>query len=203
MCNWEAPATRRQNCNTEELMENSTRVSTRGTQGIVKTKSRLRTKVWWLKLDADAEKIVQVMSRMSSCRTIHPSIADDENRTAYGALAGHCNRPNGSNANERDFVGRGGLLQQVLQSRRYAFNDNSKGVALSQIFTRFDFPHSLKSDNGPQFVSEDFQKYLLNTRSRVTKSNTSESPESSRSRREKVARGITEVSLSILQHTTS
>ena len=34
-------------------------------------------------------------------------------------------------------------------------------VALSQIFARFGFPHSLKSDNGPQFVSEDFQKYLL------------------------------------------
>ena len=34
-------------------------------------------------------------------------------------------------------------------------------VALSQIFARFGFPHSLKSDNGPQSVSEDFQKYLL------------------------------------------
>ena len=28
-----------------------------GHQGIVKTKSRLRTKVWWPKMDADAEKI--------------------------------------------------------------------------------------------------------------------------------------------------
>ena len=34
-------------------------------------------------------------------------------------------------------------------------------VALSQIFARFGFPRSLKSDNGPQFVLEDFQKYLL------------------------------------------
>ena len=31
---------------------------------------------------------------------------------------------------------------------------------LSEIFARFGFPYSLKSDNGPQFVSEEFQKFL-------------------------------------------
>ena len=31
---------------------------------------------------------------------------------------------------------------------------------LSSNFTRFGFPHSLKSDNGPQFLSEDFQTFL-------------------------------------------
>jgi hypothetical protein len=33
-------------------------------------------------------------------------------------------------------------------------------AALSDIFARFGFPHSLKSDNGPQFVSEEFRRYL-------------------------------------------
>ena len=55
MCNWEAPATRRQNCNTEELTVLES--AHEGHQGIVKTKSWLRTKVWWPKLDADAEKL--------------------------------------------------------------------------------------------------------------------------------------------------
>ena len=32
--------------------------------------------------------------------------------------------------------------------------------ALSSIFGRFGFPHSLKSDNGPQFLSKDFQTFL-------------------------------------------
>ena len=33
-------------------------------------------------------------------------------------------------------------------------------VALTEIFARFGFPHSLKADNGPQFASEEFQRYL-------------------------------------------
>ena len=32
--------------------------------------------------------------------------------------------------------------------------------ALSSNFARFGFPHLLKSDNGPQFLSEDFQTFL-------------------------------------------
>ena len=32
--------------------------------------------------------------------------------------------------------------------------------ALSTIFARFGFPYSLKSDNGPQFLSENFQTSL-------------------------------------------
>ena len=33
-------------------------------------------------------------------------------------------------------------------------------VALMDIFARFGFPHSLKSDNGSQFTSEEFEEYL-------------------------------------------
>ena len=33
-------------------------------------------------------------------------------------------------------------------------------AALSDIFARFGFPHSLESDNGPQFMSEEFRRYL-------------------------------------------
>lgn len=33
-------------------------------------------------------------------------------------------------------------------------------TALNDIFARFGFPHSLKSDNGRQFVSEEFQRFL-------------------------------------------
>ena len=33
-------------------------------------------------------------------------------------------------------------------------------TALNNIFARFGYPHSLKSDNGRQFVSEEFQRFL-------------------------------------------
>ncbi|XP_048587489.1 uncharacterized protein K02A2.6-like [Nematostella vectensis] len=36
--------------------------------------------------------------------------------------------------------------------------------ALTQIFARFRFPHSIKSDNGSQFVSEEFTRYLRECR---------------------------------------
>ncbi len=32
--------------------------------------------------------------------------------------------------------------------------------ALNEIFARYGFPHSLKSDNGAQFVSEEFERFL-------------------------------------------
>ena len=79
-------------------------------QGIVKTKSRLRTKVWWPKLDIGSEKLC------ASCQGCHVvgqfSPLEPIMRTGLpiGTLAGYCNRPNGSNANGRKFAGRGGLL---------------------------------------------------------------------------------------------
>ena len=33
-------------------------------------------------------------------------------------------------------------------------------VALMEMFARYGFPHSLKSDNGPQFVSDKFETFL-------------------------------------------
>ena len=39
-----------------------------GHQGIVKTKSRLRTKVWWPKMDADAERMWDSIHPLNQCR---------------------------------------------------------------------------------------------------------------------------------------
>jgi transposase InsO family protein len=88
-------------------------------------------------------------------------------------------------------------------------------AALSDIFARFGFPHSLKSDNGPQFVSEEFRRYLQENgiehrkspplrpqANGAEKSNTFENLESSKSRGKEVARRITKIPLSISQHTT-
>ena len=39
--------------------------------------------------------------------------------------------------------------------------------ALTSIFARFGFPHLLKSDNSPQFLSEDFQTLTSRLSSRI------------------------------------
>ena len=132
-----------------------------GHQGIVKTKSRLRTKVWWPKMDSDAERI---------CKSCHGC-----------QVVGQLNVPEPMKRTEPpsgpwqdvavDLMGpmpRGESLLVVVDyySRYYEVvimnsTTTEKIVdALSTIFARLGFPHSLKSDNGPQFLSEDFQTFL-------------------------------------------
>ena len=132
-----------------------------GHQGIVKTKSRLRTKVWWPKMDSDAERI---------CKSCHGC-----------QVVGQLNVPEPMKRTEppsgpwQDVavdlmvpMPTGGSLLVVVDyySRYYEVvimhsTTTEKIVdALSTIFARFGFPYSLKSDNGPQFLSENFQTFL-------------------------------------------
>ena len=132
-----------------------------GHQGIVKTKSRLRTKVWWPKMDSDAERI---------CKSCHGC-----------QVVGQLNVPEPMKRTEPpsgpwqdvavDLMGpmpTGESLLVVVDyySRYYEVvimhsTTTEKIVdALSTIFARFGFPYSLKSDNGPQFLSENFQTFL-------------------------------------------
>ena len=185
-------------------------------QGIVKMKSRLLTKLWWPKLDADAEKLCK---SCQGCQVVgqfsppEPMMRTEPPTGPWQDIAIDLMGPMAMGETLLVVVDYYSRFYEVVVMR--SMTTQKVIVTLSQIFARFGFPHSLKSDNGPQFVSEDFQKYLLENgieqkipssvasgkwRSRAIKSNTSES---SRSRREKVARGITEVSLSISQHTTS
>ena len=132
-----------------------------GHQGILKTKSRLRTKVWWPKMDSDAERI---------CKSCHGC-----------QVVGQLNVPEPMKRTEppsgpwQDVavdlmvpMPTGGSLLVVVDyySRYYEVvimhsTTTEKIVdALSTIFARFGFPYSLKSDNGPQFLSENFQTFL-------------------------------------------
>ena len=57
----------------------------------------------------------------------------------------------------------GFTISRCFKDRRkgYFIYRYIKGYIYIYIFARFGFPHSLKSDNGKQFVSEDFQRFLL------------------------------------------
>ena len=122
-----------------------------GHQGIVKTKSRLRTKVWWPKMDSDAERICksclgcQVVGQLNvpepMKRTEPPSGPwQDVAVDLMGPM------PTGESL----------LVVVDYYSRYYEVvimnsTTTEKIVdALSTILARFGFSHSLKSDNGPQ-----------------------------------------------------
>lgn len=132
-----------------------------GHQGIVKTKCRLRSKVWWPKMDADAEKLCrschgcQVVSEYAPpepmARALPPSGPwEDCAADILGPL------PSGES-----------LLVVVDYFSRYfevvilrSTSSTRLIEALKPIFARFGVPHTLKTDNGPQLVSEEFEAFL-------------------------------------------
>ena len=133
-----------------------------GHQGIVKTKSRLRTKVWWPKLDADAEKLCK---SCQGCQVVgqfsppEPMMRTEPPTGPWQDIAIDLMGPMPTGETLLVVVDYYSRFYEVVVMRSTITQQVI--VALSQIFARFGFPHSLKSDNGPQFVSEDFQKYLL------------------------------------------
>lgn len=132
-----------------------------GHQGIVKTKQRLRTKVWWPGIDRQAEQ---------RCRTCHgcqlvgkPLPPEPLKRTELPTqpwqdlavdLLGPL--PTGEY-----------LLVVVDYFSRFFEVAVTKSVTsgkmiscLEAMFATHGLPMSIKTDNGPQFVSEEFEVYL-------------------------------------------
>lgn len=133
-----------------------------GHQGVTKTKARLRTKVWWPRMDAVAEKVCkqchecQVVEGTQPAptpmlRTRLPTQAwQDCSADLLGPL------PSGES-----------ILVIVDYYSRYFETVILRSVTtakiiggLKPIFARWGMPCSLRTDNGPQFVSDEFQQFL-------------------------------------------
>ncbi|XP_033641983.1 uncharacterized protein K02A2.6-like [Asterias rubens] len=133
----------------------------RGHLGIVGTKQRLRSKVWWPNMDKDVLRLVrschgcQLVSAMPNPEPLHPT-----------------QMPTGPWQDLAiDLLG-------PLPSKHYVFvvvdyysrfyeveimkdTTTAKIVnALENMFSRYGLPRSITSDNGPQFRSEVFKEYL-------------------------------------------
>ena len=124
-------------------------------------KNRLRTKVWWPKIDHVA---AQVCKSCHGCQVVGKFCApkpmqrveppsgpwQDVAIDVLGPL------PSGEN-----------LLVVVDYYRRFfevviMHSTTSRKMieALTPIFTRYGYPFCLKSDNAPQFVPEEFENFL-------------------------------------------
>ena len=132
-----------------------------GHQGVVKTKQRLRTKVWWPGIDR------QVEERCITCHgcqlvgqptppepTRHTPFPDQPWKNLAADLVSPL--PSGDYA-----------LVVVDYYSRYFEVDILRSVTSSKIIESLEkvlctlgLPESLKTDNGPQFVSEEFENFL-------------------------------------------
>ena len=132
-----------------------------GHQGIVKMKHRLRSNVWWLRMDYDAEKICrschgcQVVSQLSPPE---PMQRTEPPTGPWQVVAIDMMEPTGGN-----------ILQVIVNyfsrffevvTMQSTTTEKIIGV-LIPIFARYGYPFSVKSDNSSQFQSEEFKSFLL------------------------------------------
>lgn len=132
-----------------------------GHQGVVKTKSRLRTKVWWPKMDVDTERMCkgchgcQVVGQYSPPE---PMQRTEPPTGPWQDVAADLMGPMPSGENLLVVVDYYSRYYEVVVMR--STTTPKMIAALSEIFSRFGYPYSLKTDNGPQFVSKEFEEFL-------------------------------------------
>lgn len=145
----------------QQLRDHVINLAHEGHQGVVKTKSRLRSKVWWPGMDRDAE---------SKCRSCHGC-----------QLVGQPEHPEPLKSTKLpdgpwqelavDLLGPlpsgDSLLVLVDYYSRYMEVDVLRSTTSQVVICRLDaqfarhgIPIGLRTDNGPQFVSEEFVQYL-------------------------------------------
>ena len=143
-----------------------------GHLGIVGTKQNLRTKVWWPGIDKAAERHCkgcrgcQLVARPDPPEPLRPTrLPDGPWQDVACDLLGPL--PSGHSL----------LVTVDYYSRYYEVSILQSTTTekiidhLDEIFSRFGFPMTLKSDNGPQFISEEFRHYCEQngiTQQRVT-----------------------------------
>ncbi|XP_061190233.1 uncharacterized protein K02A2.6-like [Saccostrea echinata] len=132
-----------------------------GHQGITKTKQRLREKGWWPKIDSDAERVCkkcyacQVVGGPSSPEPLRRKVLPDYpwQATAIDLMGLF---PTGESV----------LVYVDYYSRFFETyilkNTGSTKIieCLEETFARYGIPDSLRSDNGAQFRSTEFEKFL-------------------------------------------
>ncbi|XP_064462820.1 uncharacterized protein K02A2.6-like [Ornithodoros turicata] len=130
-------------------------------QGIVKTKQLLRTKVWWPNMDKHVEESIR---QCPSCQLV--TIENQPQPIKSTPLPA---RPWEELA--LDICGPLPSAEYVLVLVDYhsrwpeavivkTTTTNVIITWLKELFASFGYPRSIKTDNGPQFVSRDFAEYL-------------------------------------------
>ena len=128
--------------------------------GISKTKALARSYIWWPKLDSDIESMINSCVSCQSFRNCPPKISTHSWEYPKGPWQ----------RIHIDFAGPvNGVSFMVIVDAYSKWPEvivmkstTSANVirALRSLFARYGFPYRLVSDNGPQFVSEEFTSFL-------------------------------------------
>lgn len=141
------------------LRERTLQNAHEGHPGIVKMKDRLRSKVWWPNMDAQAENFVR---SCDACQKVGKNIIQEEFHRRQ--------LPDGPwqdlAIDFKDLPDGSYLCVVVDYFSRYIEVTVMKTITakatcdfLDEIFARHGFPYSLTSDQGPQFTSQEFAEY--------------------------------------------
>lgn len=131
-----------------------------GHPGIVAMKNRLRTKVWWPKIDRDAEIMVKSCkgcTLVSAPNSPNPMRRRKLPNAPWTDIAMDFLGPLPSNDYLLVIIDYFSRYKEIKIMRNITGADTVK--ILKEIFSRVGFPASLTCDNGNQFTSEVFKKY--------------------------------------------
>jgi len=148
-------------CIPEKLQKQVLSLAHEGHQGIVKCKQRLREKVWWPGIDKDMENFVkscrscQLMSADTKPEPLQPTVLPDRPWQQIGIdLCGPF--PGG----EHLLVGVDYYSRWFEVEILHATTSSKIVETLDNWFTNHGIPEVIISDNGPQFRSEEFVRYV-------------------------------------------
>lgn len=143
------------------LRSRAVQLAHEGHQGVVKTKQRLRTKLWWPGMDKEAEDKCKVCH---GCQLVgQPTPPEPLKPTAFPSqpwqyLAADLMGPLPSGVYVFVVVD---FFSRYFEVDIMRSTTATKVIeSLDKIFCTHGLPATLRTDNGPQFASEEFKSYL-------------------------------------------
>ena len=144
-----------------KLRKRTLQLAHEGHQGIVKTKLRLREKVWWPGIDKDAENMVRTCK---PCQLVGPSprpepiVPTEMPKGPWQDICADLMGPFPTGEYVFVVVDYYSRWQEVAVLK--TVNSEKIIQCLEIMFATHGLPVTLKTDNGPQFVSKEFKDYL-------------------------------------------
>ncbi|XP_057312326.1 uncharacterized protein K02A2.6-like [Hydractinia symbiolongicarpus] len=145
----------------EELKHRVIDLAHEGHQGIVRTKQRLRTKVWWPAMNADVENFIR---HCHPCQVVGPAQTPSPMeitpipRGAWLMLGCDLCGPFPTGENLLVCIDYFSRFPEV--EILHKITSTAIVTKLRKLFSRYGAPEELVSDNGPQFVSNTFKKLM-------------------------------------------